>query len=72
MKLVPVESSNIQAIGWKKDVLILKFHKQDRVYLYYGVPKTLHMNFMKAKSKGKFFMTNIVNKFDYSELVIGE
>lgn len=70
MKLIPVESSNIKAAGYKRETLVLQFHKEERVYLYYKVPKSVHMNFMQAPSKGAFFAKHIAGKFDYSELVL--
>lgn len=70
MKLTPVESSNIKAIGYKRETLVIQFHKEERVYLYYNVPKNVHMNFVKAPSKGSFFARHVAGKFDYSELVL--
>lgn len=70
MKLTPVESSNIKGIGYKKDVLVVQFHRENRVYLYYGVPKTTHMNFVKSPSKGSFFAKHVAGKYVFSELTL--
>lgn len=68
MKLKSVDSSNIRAMGYKQGILVLQFHKENRIYLYYKVTHTVWMNFTKSKSKGKFFCEHIAGKFDYSQL----
>lgn len=78
MKMVKVESSNIEMIGWEegqavsfgmkpKDVLRITF-KNGRTYDYYNFPEELYLDFLNAKSIGSFFHANINKKYDY-ELV---
>lgn len=56
ISMVPVDSSNIRAIGYDQD--IEQLHVQflnDRHYIYHAVPSWVFDYFMEAKSKGGFF-----------------
>jgi hypothetical protein len=60
IKLTPVESSNVRAVGYDPATkqLAVAFHSNPKPYRYVKVPKVKHTRLMKAKSKGKF-----INKF---------
>lgn len=60
----PVKSSNLEAIGYDEAtrVLSIKF-KSGGTFKYAGVPPSVHEEFMKADSHGKFFHKHIRNKF---------
>ena len=62
-----VESSTIKEIAHENDELYVKF-TSGSTYRYKGVPKELFENLKGAESKGKFFATNIKNKFEYERL----
>lgn len=62
MNLVPVQSSNIEAIGFDEpeSALYVKF-RSGALYKYQGagVNADHHRRFMEAESKGKFFRQNL-------------
>ena len=67
MDRVPVASSNIAMIGYdaREQVLEVEF-KNGRVYQYFGVPESVHVDLMGAGSQGKFFNANIKNAYPSS------
>lgn len=70
MDLIPVRSSNIDAIGYlpiKGGLLTIQFHNGD-TYVYEGVPVELYLGLMQTSSKGKFFAQNIKGQFEYEKL----
>lgn len=64
MKLQPVKSSNIKAVGYDPDAqrLVVEFHTGKK-YVYSDVPPEVHQNLMSAKSIGLFFGLNIRGKY---------
>lgn len=68
-ELVPVESSNIDAVGYdpSTQVLLVRF-KGNTLYGYSDVPAWVHTQFVKAESKGQYFAKNVKNKFKFSKL----
>ena len=67
--LMPVESSNIEAVGYDQEEqeLIIEF-KSGRTYIYFDVPFDVYTGLMDAESKGKYFHKNIRNIYEYQEL----
>ncbi len=70
-----VESSNIKSVGYSTNAKILEieFNKKNsesiyRVYRYYDVPKSLHMNMMQADSMGKFLYKHVFGVFTFEEI----
>ncbi|MEC4611760.1 KTSC domain-containing protein [Tsukamurella tyrosinosolvens] len=62
--MVPVESSNIRAIGYDEDGLELWIEFNDySTYVYGGVPSIVHDELIAAPSKGSYF--NRVVKGNY-------
>ena len=63
--LVPVVSSNIEAVGYNdiNEELIVQFIGGAQ-YLYKGVKKATYDSFAIAPSVGKFFHANIKSKFE--------
>ena len=54
MKLVPVESSNVAAIGYNAECELLRVKFKDgTTYDYPGVSAELHARVMQAESKGR-------------------
>lgn len=69
MHRIPVESSDIVAIGYdpKQQRLEIEFHG-GRIYQYRGVGAELHQQFMRAESHGSFFNTFINNRFRFDRI----
>lgn len=77
-QFVPVESSNLAAIGfdpYKDDellgVLSVKF-KSGAVFQYFDVPAEKFDNFMDSPSKGKFYIANVKGAYDHEKVCDGE
>ena len=70
---VPVDSSNLKSVGFdeKSHVLEIQFH-HGGIYRYHDVPAETHAALMKAESKGKYFQTNIRNKFRFEKVAAGK
>jgi Leucine-rich repeat (LRR) protein len=58
--MVPVESSNIEAVGYDSESQTLRvtFNNQ-KSYDYLGVSEKLHLGLLDSKSKGSYFHTHI-------------
>ena len=69
MNRTPVASSDIVEIGYDADSMTLEiaFHTGG-VYQYFDFPETVHQDFMRAESKGKFFHANIKNHYRCAKL----
>jgi KTSC domain len=61
--MIPVDSSNIAAIGYRGGVCQVDFHSGSR-YQYFEVPEWVYQEFLEAGSKGRYL--NQVFKGDYS------
>ena len=68
-QMIPVLSSNIDGYLYlsQKSVLLIAF-KSGGTYAYEGVPNVVEMDFVKASSKGKFFQTDIKDKYVATKL----
>lgn len=62
MIMQTVASSNIDAIGYEKGTMHIRFHSGS-TYAYYNVPANLYNDLMKAASHGKYFHANIKGKY---------
>lgn len=67
--MVPVDSSNIAAIGYDplQQVLQVDFHHGGR-YRYLDVPSHIFDEFQEAPSKGRFLNYEIKGEFDYEQV----
>ena len=73
MKRLPVESSNIKAIGYHKKSKILEVEfNHGGIYCYSDVPGNAVEALFDADSVGKFFNTNIKNTFNFKRGVYNE
>ena len=65
MKMHPMESSNIDAIGYDpaKSELHVRF-TSGATYAYSGVEQTVFNKFLAAGSPGGFFAAHVKNKYD--------
>lgn len=59
-----VESSNLEAVGFREDTLVVKF-KKGAVYSYNGVDRSVFEDLLNAESVGKFFNANVRKAFPY-------
>ena len=67
--LKPVDSSNIDSVGYNEDleVLVIQFCRGGR-YAYGGVPSEVYAQLLNAPSIGRFFAKNI-NKSEQYECI---
>ena len=68
-QMIPVLSSNIDGYLYlpEKSVLLIAF-KSGGTYAYENVPNVVEIDFAKASSKGKFFQTDIKDKYPTTKL----
>lgn len=60
MEMIPVESSNIDSVGYDEKTLDLRVKfKTGKIYEYHLFPIELFNDFSSSESKGKFFAKNI-------------
>lgn len=67
MKMHPVDSSMINAIGYDQAsrTLFITFGS-GKTYEYADVPSEVFQDFLAADSKGQFFLAKIEDLYDYS------
>ena len=70
MVMIPVESSNLDSIGYseKDSALFVRFRDGARVYRYSKVPLAIWQAFLLSPSKGKFFSSQIRDFFSYEQV----
>jgi flagellar biosynthesis/type III secretory pathway protein FliH len=54
VKMIKVQSSNIEFIGRSKEGVVVVQFKGDTKYRYDKIPETIYNDFMASESKGKF------------------
>lgn len=69
MTWVPVESKMLLSVAYdaSKHILYLRFRSGD-VYRYFDFPDPDYHQFLRAESKGQFFLSNIRNCFHYERM----
>jgi hypothetical protein len=69
---IPVKSESIASIGYEpaKQILEVEFRSRE-LYHYYGVPQRVFVQFMKAESKGRYFMRWVREKYRYKKIEQG-
>lgn len=69
-EMIPVESSNLQAVGYDDNQHILQVEfKNSTVYQYFNVERYIFDGLLSAESKGKYFDQNIKKAgYSYSEI----
>lgn len=67
--MTPVDSSNLQAVGYDADSreLHVRFLNND-TYVYSDVPEELHQELLRAPSKGSFLNRAIKGTYVYRKL----
>ena len=73
MNVTAVESSTLATISYDRtrELLQLEFNSH-ALYLYFGVPETVHEALRCAPSKGSYFHQAIRGKFRYSRISNGQ
>jgi len=69
MKMTPVDSSNLSAVGYdpKTKTMHIRF-QSGRLYAYYDVPEDIYQDLMNADSLGSYFNSFIKGAFAYTKL----
>ncbi len=68
MRLDTVESNMIHAIGYDPETQILEIiFNEGSIYQYGDVPPQVYEAFMRAESKGNFFIEHIRTGYNYWE-----
>lgn len=69
MELVPVSSSNIEAIGYDEDSQTLQVEfKNGSCYQYFDVPEHIFIGLRDAGSVGAYLSANIKGVFRFSKI----
>ncbi len=64
MQRQPVESSNLQSVGYENSTNTLEIEfKNGGIYQYFDVPESEYKALMSAESHGKYFIANIRDKY---------
>ena len=69
MERIPVDSSNINSVGYdpQSETLEIEFHSGG-IYQYSGVPEHVYEQMIEASSKGQFFHAYIRDQYPYSRV----
>lgn len=67
MQMVPVNSSNLESVGYENGMLYIRF-RSGGLYSYAGVPAAVYAALMQAPSHGSFFHAHIKNVYPYSRI----
>lgn len=69
MKRKQVKSTNLRAIGYDPDKKHLEVEFQTGVvYRYFDVPNKVYSSLIEADSVGKYFWSNIREKYEYERV----
>jgi hypothetical protein len=69
MEMIPVESSQLSAVGYDADTLEMQIRfAKGQVYSYRGVPQETYDGLVSAPSVGQFFNANVKYGFQYTKL----
>lgn len=67
IKFIKVDSSNLDAIGYSRTTLLIRF-KNGEIYKYYYVPRKVFVDLITSKSHGQYFNSFIKYKFKYKKV----
>jgi hypothetical protein len=69
MEMIPVDSSNLAAVGYDLNQAVLRIEfKNGRAYEYYDVPKYIFDELMTAESKGGYAAANIYKSYNQQRI----
>lgn len=68
MRMIPVRSSNLVAVGYDEETkkLYIQFHSG--TYVYTNVPKHVYDGLMSAPSHGEYHAAHIKNVYRYQPI----
>ncbi len=62
MKLQPVASSLIEAVGYDETTSTLEVvFNSDKTYGYFEVPQTVYLELMASDSKGSYMLSDVID-----------
>ena len=69
MDWLTIDSKMLSSVAYdtEKQILHLRFRTGD-VYRYFDFPSEAHQEFLKAESRGKYFLENIRDQFRYERM----
>lgn len=69
MNWQPLESKLLSSVAYdaEKSILYLRFRSGD-VYRYFDLPAGHYEQFLRAESRGRYFLAHIRNQFRYERL----
>lgn len=65
MDMVPVSSSNLEAVGYDASSQTLRIRFHNGTYDYSSVPSHIHQGLMNAASKGGYHASHIKDSYPY-------
>lgn len=69
MDMRPVESSNVESVGYNPETETLHVrYKNGSLYEYAGVPQDTHEELMAAESVGQHLAQNVKGKFEHTQI----
>ncbi|MDR9795231.1 KTSC domain-containing protein [Aeribacillus pallidus] len=68
MQMIPVSSSNLEAVGYDPVNRILRIRFHSGTYDYYDVPQSVYTGLMNAASKGSYHHLYIKNNYRYKKI----
>ena len=69
MRRVSVESSAIASVGYDRATSVLEIEFLDGdVYQYFAVPRRVHQELLAADSMGRYFQTQIRERYGYQRI----
>ena len=70
MRVVIVDSTTLSTVAYDeaRDLLLLEFCSR-AIYLYFGVPATVHQGLLAAPSRGRYFNQTIRGQFSYCAIL---
>jgi len=66
MNMIPVQSSNLVAVGYDNGTLVIEF--RSGTYEYSGVPLSVYQGLMSAHSHGEYHARNIKHSYPYKRI----
>ncbi|MFD6511316.1 KTSC domain-containing protein [Bacillus sp. NPDC060175] len=68
MKLSPVTSKNLVAVGYNPFSMILRIQLKNSMYDFFNVPESIYTGLLNAQSKSYYHNTYIKNSFRYTKI----
>lgn len=70
MDRLPVDSSNLAAVGYDPETRTLEIEfRNGRVYRYFDVPSDVYEELMAADTLGGYFNRNIRNRYPFEQIL---